>query len=57
MSKKEKTPNVQEITEIIGRYSEKSGPGVLVVSFSQYPDASYDLSSMAVKIITTFNRK
>lgn len=46
MLKKSNKPNVQEITEIVGRYSEKSGPGVLVVKFSQYPDASYDLSGM-----------
>ena len=44
MLKKPTKPNVQEIKEIVGRYSEKNGTGVIVVSFSQHLDASYDLS-------------
>ena len=46
MYKKSNEPSCQEIKEIVGKYVEKDGPGVLFVSFAQHLhlDASYDLS-------------
>ena len=46
---KQRKPNVQEINEIVGKYAEKEGPGVLIVSFVRQPDASYDLAGIILK--------
>ena len=48
MSKKPNKPNVQEIPEIVGRYGESEGSGVLFVTFAQHQDASYDLSGIII---------
>lgn len=50
-------PNVQDIPEIVGRYLDTRGSGVLFVSFCQHQDASYDLSGKVYKNNINFQQK
>ena len=55
MSKdKSRYPHIQDIPEICGKYSTNDGSGILIISFTQHPDASYDLSSTIYHYIILF---